>query len=187
MKKHFIPTILFSALFLLTFNPLTLFAQEGGCTASGPVIEVKQVESQKTIVIRFDVSSKEIGPAMGEAFGKLFGFLGSNSIAPAGPPFSVYYSYDPAGNTVFEAGVPVSDTVSGNDEIRYKEFPAMKVVTTQFKGPYDAMEPTYGELYKYVSANGLESDGTAWEVYLTDPSQQNEPKENQTLIYMPVK
>ena len=113
--------------------------------------------------------------------------MGTNSMAPAGPPFLVYYSYNPAGNTVFEAGVPVSSTVTGNEEIIYKEFPAMKVVTTLYKGPYDAMEPIYGELNKYMSANGIETDGTSWEVYLTDPSQLKDQKDNQTIVYFPIK
>jgi effector-binding domain-containing protein len=187
MKKHFLSIILLFSLFIMLFPPFPLFAQEKECTASGPVIEVKQVEAQKTIIVRFDVPSNEIGPAMGKAYEQLFGFLGANSIAPAGPPFAVYYSYNPAGNTVFEAGVPVSTAVTGNEKIVYKEFPAMKVVTTLYKGPYNAMEPTYGELNKYMSAKGIETNGTSWEVYLTDPSQLTDPKDNQTLIYFPVK
>ena len=187
MKKQLVPVVLFGNLFLMIFNPFSLIAQDKECTASDPVIEVKQVEAQKTIVVRFDVPTKEIGPAMGEAYGKLFGFLGANGGVPAGPPFAVYYSYNPAGNTVFEAGVPVSSTVTGNEEIIYKEFPAMKVVTTLYKGPFDAMEPIYGELNKYMSANGIETDGTSWEVYLTDPSQLKDQKDNQTIVYFPIK
>jgi len=187
MKKHFVPAILCFSLSLLLLFPATFFAQEKECTASEPAIEVKQVEAQKTLVVKFDVPSNEVGPAMGKAYEKLFGFLGANSMAPAGPPFSVYYSFNPSGNTVFEAGVPISNTVSGNEEIKYKEFPAMKVVSTQYKGPYDAMEPVYGKLRSYITAKGLETDGTSWEVYLTDPGQITDPKEYQTLIYFPLK
>jgi len=187
MKKHFIQAIFFFGLFFMVLYPFSLLAQEKDCTATDPAIEVKQVDAQKAFVVRFDVPSNEIGSAMGTAYGKLYGFLGANSIAPAGPPFAVYFSFDPAGNTVFEAGVPVSNTISGNEEILYKEFPAMKAVTTQFKGPYDAMEPVYGNLNSYITANKLETDGTSWEVYLTDPSQLSDPKENQTLIYFPLK
>jgi effector-binding domain-containing protein len=188
MKNHFLSITLLFSLFFMLLSPLALFAQDlEECTASGPVIEVKQVDAQNTIVVRFDVSSKEIGPAMGKAFEKLFSFLGTNSMAPAGPPFAVYYSYNPAGNTVFEVGVPVSNAISGNEEIVYKEFPAMKVVTTLYKGPYDAMELIYGEINKYITANGLVTDGTSWEVYLTDPSQVTDPKENQTVVYFPLK
>jgi effector-binding domain-containing protein len=187
MKRHFLPFTLLFSLFFVLLNPFALLAQEMDCTGSDPVIKVKQVDAQKAIVVRFDVPTNEIGPTIGKAYEKLFGFIGANGIIPAGPAFSVYYSFNPAGNTVFEAGVPVSSTVSGNDEIIYKEFPAMKVVTTLYKGPYDAMEPTYGKMNKYITANGLETDGTSWEVYMTDPSQMTDPKENQTIIYIPLK
>jgi effector-binding domain-containing protein len=184
MKKHLFSFILLLGLLL---PPFCLYAQDKDSKAPGSVIKVQQVEVQKTIVVRFDVASSEIGPSMGKAFEKLFGFLGANGIAPVGPPFAVYYSYDPSGHTVFEAGIPVSDTVGGNDEVMYKEFPAMKVVTTQFQGPYDAMEPVYTELFNYIAANGLTSDGTSWEVYLTDPSQVADPKDNLSVIYLPLK
>jgi effector-binding domain-containing protein len=187
MKKHFMSVILFFGFSFVLLNPFTLFAQDKEGKVSDPVIEVKQVEAQKAIVVRFDVPSNKIGSAMGDAYGKLFGFLGTSGIAPAGPVFAVYYSYNPEGNTVFEAGVPLSDSVSGNEEIMFREFPAMKVVMTQYKGPYDAMEPIYTELNKYMSANGLETDGTSWEVYLTNPDQVTDPKDNLTLIYFPLK
>jgi effector-binding domain-containing protein len=188
MKKHFLSiTLLFSLLIMLLY-PLTLFAQEKEeCTASGPLIEVKQVNAQKAIVVRFDVPTSEIGPAMGKAYEKLFGFLGTNSMAPAGPPFAVHYSINPTGNTVFEAGVPVSSSISGNEEIIYKEFPAMKVVSILYRGPYESLETAYGKLNSYIIANGLEAEKISWEIYLTDPSQVTDPKENQTLIYFPLK
>lgn len=188
MKTHFLSIALLFSLLIMLLNPLALFAQEKEeCTASGPVIEVKQVDAQKAIVVRFDVPTNEIGPAMGKAYEKLFGFVGANSITPAGPPFAVHYSINPTGNTVFEAGVPVSSAVSGNTEIIYKEFPAMKVVSILYKGPYESLETAYGKLNSYIIANKLEAERTSWEVYLTDPGQMTNPKENQTLIYFPLK
>jgi effector-binding domain-containing protein len=184
MKNNFISTVILTGVFFLFIHPVSVFSQDKECKS---VIELKQVEAQKTIVIKYDVPTSNIGPSMGTAYERLYGFLMSNNIAPAGPPFSVYYSFDPNGNTVFEAGVPVNGPVNGNDEIVYKEFPAMKVVTTLYKGAYDTMEPVYSELNNYITTNGLESTGTSWEVYLTDPGQGIDPKDNQTLIYFPLK
>jgi len=187
MKKHIASGILLFSLFFMLLSPFALFAQEAECTSPDPVIEVKQMEAQKTVVIRYDVPVNEIGPAMGEAYGKLYGFLGANSIAPAGPPFAVHYSFNPSGNTVFEAGVPVSVVISGKEEIIYKEFPAMKVVSILHKGPYESLETAYGKLNNYITANGLEAEGPSWDIYLTDPGQATDPKDYQTLIYFPVK
>jgi len=42
-------------------------------------------------------------------------------------------------------------------------------------------------LDQYLKDNKLESTGTTWEVYLTDPNEVASPEENQTLIYFPIK
>jgi effector-binding domain-containing protein len=184
MKKRIISLGILAAMFCLFAFSSNVFSQD---KESKSTIEVKQVDALKALVVKFDVPSKDIGPSMGKAYEKLFGFVMSNNVMPAGPPFAIYYSYDPNGNTVFEAGVPVNDTADGNDEIVYREFPAMKAVSTLYKGAYEAMEPVYGELSKYIAINGLEMAGPTWEIYLTDPSQVTDPNDNQTIIYFPVK
>jgi effector-binding domain-containing protein len=171
----------------MIFSTVKTFSQETQSKCSAPSIEVKQVDAQTAIVIKYDVPSANVGPSMGEAYGKLFGFLGSKNMAPAGSPFSVYYSYDPKGNTIFEAGVPVNDSITGTEEILCKKFPAMKVVSTLYKGAYEKMEPVYQQIQDYMKENKLESTGTSWEIYLTDPSQISSPDDNETLIYFPVK
>ena len=149
-------------------------------------IEIKQVEAQKAIVIKLSVPTMEIGPKMGEAYGKLFSHLGMNNLSPAGPPFAVYYEFDPNGNTTFEAGVPVSGDVKAEGEIAFKEYPAMKVVSALYKGGYENMMHAYTSIDKYIKDNKLEKQAPSWEVYLTNPMEVK-PEENQTLIYFPVK
>ncbi|MBN1416056.1 MAG: GyrI-like domain-containing protein [Bacteroidales bacterium] len=182
MKKYFLSVTVLAALFIVLSGSGSVFAQE-----NKTVYEVKQVEALKTVVTKSDIPVNAIGPAMGKAFEKLFGFLASNNLSLAGPPFAVYYSYDPNGNVVFETGVPVNEPVEGNDEIMYKEFPAMKVVSALYTGPYDAMEPFYTEMQNHIVANKMETTGISWEVYLTDPSQVTDPKDNQTMVYFPLK
>lgn len=187
MKNKFFPAILLASLLMMFGSTLEIFSQETAKKCSDITVEIIQVEAQKAIVIKYDVPTANVGPAMGEAYGKLFAFLGSKNAIPAGSPFSVYYSFDPKGNTVFEAGVPVGEEFSGTEEILFKEFPSMKVVSSQFKGAYDKMEPVYQQLSDYIKDNKIETTGTSWEVYLTDPSQMTSPDDNQTLIYFPLK
>jgi effector-binding domain-containing protein len=148
---------------------------------------VKEIDAQKTLVIKANVPSSEIGTKMGEMYGALYAYLQTKGIAPAGAPFAVYYSFDPSGMTEFEAGIPVAEKVEGNENISAKEFPVMKVVSTLYSGAYENMAPVYESLMKYMTDNKLESAGTSWEVYLTDPSLVKDPSENKTLIYFPVK
>jgi len=150
-------------------------------------IEVKEIDAQKALVIKADVPTSAIGEKMGELYGKLFAYIGEKGIQPAGPVFAIYYSYEPEGNVVFKAGVPVASEVEGTGDIIYKEFPAMKAVTTLYTGSYKDIGPVYTEIQKYMEKNELESTGNSWEVYLTNPSEVADPNDNKTLIYFPVK
>ncbi len=150
-------------------------------------IEVKQIDAQKAVVIKITVPSSELMNKMGELYGSLFGYLGTNSIQPAGAPFAVYYEYNPQGNVTMEAGVPVSAEVKDADNIKYKEYPAMKVVSTLYVGPYDKVGPTYELIQKYLKDNNLQQAGATWEVYLTNPQEEQDQSKYQTMIYFPVK
>ncbi len=149
--------------------------------------ETKEIGVQKTVVITMTVPSSQIGTKMGEAYGKLFGYLGQKGIQPAGAPFAVYTQYDPKGNTTFEAGVPVANKIEAAGDIAYKEYPAMKVLSTLYKGAYENVGPVYEAMEKYMKDKGMQSTMVAWEIYLTDPSQVTNPDDNQTLIYFPLK
>jgi len=150
-------------------------------------IEIKEIDAQKALVIKADVPTSAIGEKMGELYGKLFAYIGEKGIQPAGPVFAIYYSYEPEGNVVFKAGVPVASEVEGTGDIFYEEFPVMKVVSTLYTGSYDKMESVYTQIQKYMEENELESTGNSWEVYLTDPSKVKNPNDNKTLIYFPIK
>lgn len=164
----------------------TVVAQEQVKCSGEPKIEIKHIEAQKALVVKADVPTSEIGPKMGELYGLLFGYLGQNQLQPAGPAFAVYYSFDPQGNTVFEAGVPILAKTKGNGEVFYKEFEGMNAVSTLYIGPYEKMEPVYIALDKFIKDNNLKEKGISWEVYLTDPMAEPDPNKYQTLIYFPV-
>jgi effector-binding domain-containing protein len=165
-----------------------IFSQEKQASeAAMPKIEIKQVDVQKAVIIKAEVAASEVGSKMGEIYGKLFAYLDQNGITSSGSPFAVYYTFDPNGKTIFEAGIPVSSKVKGNNEITYKEYPAMKVVSLLYIGSYESMTPCYEKLSKYMTDNGLKGTGSSWEVYLTDPQEETDKSKYQTIIYLPVK
>ncbi|HEY4784513.1 MAG TPA: GyrI-like domain-containing protein [Bacteroidales bacterium] len=184
MKTKMSVTGICIALAVMLNTPFKVTAQSSPTT---PKIEVKEVNAQKALTIKVSVPTNTIGQKMGELYGKLFGHLGENSLQPAGAPFAVYYSFDPNGNTEFEVGVPVSTETKGTDEIKYKEYPAMKVISTLYVGPYEKMGPVYEALKKYAADNKLETQPATWEVYLTDPMKETDTSKYQTLIYYVIK
>lgn len=177
-------------LIVLTFISVsitTVNAQSKDKQTGKSEIEVKSIEAQKTLVIKAETTMEEIGPKMGELYGKLFGYLEAKGIQPISPPFAVYYKWDlEKGITVFEVGVPIAQKDEGTEEIKYKEFPAMKVVSKFYQGPYEKMEPVYTEIEQYIKDNNLKMAGTVWDIYLTDPEEVTDPNQYQTIVYYTV-
>ncbi|NBC84081.1 MAG: hypothetical protein GVY19_11990 [Bacteroidetes bacterium] len=150
-------------------------------------IEVKDMDGMKAVILQATVPSQQIGQKMPEMFGKLYGYLGQHQIQPAGPAFSVYFSYDPEGDTKMAVGAPVGSKVKTEGEFKYREFPKAKAVSTLYKGPYEEMGPVYDELMAYLDKNELSSTGQAWEVYITNPEEVKDPDEYETMIYFTIK
>lgn len=184
MKTKFSIFTFVIALAVICSTSVTLSAQ---ANAKVPKIERKDVAAQKALTIKVAVPSKAIQQKMGELYGKLYSYLGTHNIQPAGVPFAIYYTYDPKGNTEFEVGIPIASAVTGNEEIKFKELPAMKVLAALYVGPYENSGPVYEALMKYAKDNKLETSPAMWEVYLTDPSKETDPAKYQTLIYYVLK
>lgn len=177
--------------FGLIFSVASLNAQTLGTAqqpnAQSPVFEIKSLDAQKAFTMKAEVQTSEISAKMGEMYKKLYSYLGENHIQPVGPPFAVYYSFDPSGKTVFEAGVPVASVQKSPTDIVFKEYPAMKVLKTLYVGEYEKMAPVYEKMEQYLKDQKLESTNMVWEVYLTDPATVKSPADNQTLIYYCIK
>jgi effector-binding domain-containing protein len=68
----------------------------------------------------------------------------------------------------------------------YKEYPAMKVLSTLYVGPYKKEGPIYEMMQKYMKDNNLQYTCVPWEFYLT-PQHEKDPNKLQTLIYFQLK
>ena len=181
-----VQTVLLSLVMILV-SVARINAQDEEKKWSNTPFEIKTIEAQKALVMKADVPMSDISAKMGEIYQSTFSYVMQNNIQPAGPAIAVYYSWDPEGNIVFEAGVPVTGEVNGQGDILLKEYPEMKALTTLYTGSYEDMEPIYGELMEYIKDKELEWTGTTWEVYLTDPEKVKDPSMNKTLIYFCLK
>lgn len=176
----------FIVLLVMGIYSWTVLAQESEECKTKTKIDVKDMQAQKALVIKADIPTSEVGPKMGEIYEYLFNYMGQNQINPVGPPFAVYLSFDPEGNTVFEAGLPVAEETAGSGEVEYREYPATKTVSMLYTGPYEKMVPAYEKIMQYVSENNLKWKGMSWEIYLTDPSEEPDPEKYQTIISFPI-
>ncbi len=149
-------------------------------------IEVTEIEASKALIIRAITPSGEISAKLGELYQALMDCINEYEIQTVGPPFAKYYSWDPEGDTDLEAGVPVEEGAECEGDIQFVELPACKVVTSLHVGPYESLGPVYEAIQEYIDKKGLKINGAVWEVYLTDPSTEPDPKNYKTQVYFPV-
>jgi effector-binding domain-containing protein len=179
--------ILLAGVILSGLSINTARAQDTEATWSNTPFEVKEIDPVKALIIKAEIPMSEIGTKMGELYGLLYAYLETANIKPIGPPFAVYYTWDPEKNIVFEAGVPVEKKIKTDETVSYKEYEGMNALTTKYTGAYEAMEPVYTKLMEYMQTEKLESAGVSWEVYLTDPHEVESQDLNQTIIYFQLK
>jgi len=143
-----------------------------------PVV-VERVD-QPYVAISADVTIAALPATLPPLLPRVFGWLGANGIAPAGPPFFRYVVVDMASELTVEVGVPVADVVSVADgePVMAGVLPGGKYVTAMYVGDPSGLAGATGQLLAWAERAGLEWDATndSWgcrlEEYLTDPAVQ---------------
>ena len=114
-----------------------------------------------------------------DRFGEVFAWLGRRGIEPTGPVFFKYNVINMPGPMHLEAGVPIAESVEGDDDVRTGELPAGRYVTVRHVGHPDSLMQATADLLAWAESEGLEFDqadvpeGHSWasrtEWYFSDP------------------
>ncbi len=128
---------------------------------------------------------------MGQMLPAVFGYMKQNNLPMTGKPFTLYNEYnEEQGTAIFSCGIPTRDKVVTPKEspILCDFLPRQKAVKTTLKGNYTNLKEAWETAYKYLKDNNLEpnADSAPFEVYVTDPSQQLNPANWITEIYVPI-
>ena len=95
------------------------------------------VSDDSVYMDRFDV--------IADRFGEVFAWLGQRGIEPVGPVFFKYNVINMPGPMHLEAGVPIAETVEGDDAVSTSSLPAGRYVTVRHHGhPDSLMQATAG-------------------------------------------
>jgi effector-binding domain-containing protein len=149
-------------------------------------IESRTLDAQPTLVVRGKVATSEIKEFLGRAYHLVAARADECGAHFTGPPFARYRALD-AEFTEFEveAGFPVVVQVPCRGEVEPSELPGGTAAATVHIGPYDAMQPAYEAMLRWIEARGWQPDGPAWEVYLSDPASEPDPAQWRTEIIQP--
>jgi effector-binding domain-containing protein len=153
-----------------------------------PQIQVRA--AQHYAAIPAAVPMDGISAAADQAYPALFGWLASQGIPPAGPPFIRYLVIDMARELQLELGVPIAAPIAVSGHIQSGTLPAGRYAVLRHTGPYDGLVASNAALQQWAADHGIEFDASeangvsTWrgraEHYLTDPSQEPDPAKWET-------
>ena len=114
----------------------------------------------------------EIGPAMGSGLGEVWRFMESHGIAPVGGAVAVYHDYSPDEMT-FRTGFIVTraDLAKAAGDVKGAVTPAGRTVYGRHTGSYSGIPAAYGDMHRFVQAEGLRFTAPTWEVYPNSPEE----------------
>ena len=116
-------------------------------------------------------------------YGKLFKKIAVDKLTMSGAPMVLFHSaeYSPAGLDT-EFAIPVQEYVTGT-----RDFSPGLCLKTVVRGAYTELSSVYAKQIKWAEKEGYQNTNALFEVYLTDPSQIEDVKDNITEVYYPVK
>lgn len=128
---------------------------------------------------------EEIAGTLGSLFGTVHKWAAERGIELLGPPTTLYTEMGSERITL-AAGVAVPSGTNGDGEVLVTVLPAGRAAVTMHVGPYDRLGETHAAVEAFLKEEGLELDGAAREVYITDPGEVEDPEEWQTEVIWPV-
>jgi effector-binding domain-containing protein len=143
-------------------------------------IQLADLQEQHVALVRGHISITEIPEFLGGAFTEVPAVAARQGRHLAGAPFG-RYRFAPDGTLDVEAGFPVSGVVTPAGRVEPSALPGGTVARTLHVGSYDTVADAYEAAESYLTRNGYEPTGPAWECYLDDP----DVAQPRTEVFMP--
>ena len=145
---------------------------------------IRPTTKQHTASIKMTRPVSQIGPAMGEAFPKIYHAVVSAGMEPAGMPLARYFDFGEE-ETTFECAIPVPSPFTPSGEVEASSVGGDEAVFGIHVGSYESIGQTWAEMMAWVTEQGRAPAGPTWEVYIDDP-QEVAPDQLKTELYIPL-
>jgi len=152
-----------------------------------PGIKIVELTSSPAISVKDSVRMEDLGVFMETFMTQLYMYAMRQEANITGHAYSIYYNWDPDGLILVEAGIPVSETLPGEDMIKPARLPGGKAVKAIYRGPYEEMAVVYEALEQYMTVMKYEPVGLAYEVYVVSADTEPDPAKYETHVYFPIK
>lgn len=148
-------------------------------------IDVKLVDvpSMNLLYIRKSIPLQDFPSEYSKCYEKLFRRIAIDKLTMAGSPMVLFHSdeFTPSGLDT-EFAIPIKEYVKGT-----RDFEPGLCLKTVVHGEYSELTSVYTKQTEWAEREGYKNTDALFEVYVTDPSQVQSPKDNITEVYYPVK
>ena len=147
--------------------------------------QIIQTETRQTAVIKLLVPSAKIRDFMGPGIQELMAAVAAQGITPTGPWFTHHFKR-PKENFDFEISVPVARPVTPAGRVTPGIWPAMKLIRTVYRGPYEGLPQAWPEFEAWVKNSGHAVTEDFWECYNVGPESGPDGSKYETELNWPL-
>lgn len=148
---------------------------------SYPDPEIVEMQPQNLAAIRERLPFDELPALYDRAFPLIFAALEKQGLTPIAPPIGVTHDMSD-GVMDLSVTVPVEREIETDGEVHALTLPAGRFAQLLVKGGYDRLGDGYTHLMAWLEANNETVGDYMWEQYLTEPTPEGNPDDNETLI-----
>jgi len=127
--------------------------------------------------------------AVGDAYGLVGVFMGTQGLTQSGPPVAVITAESNDGYAI-DAGIPFNPpptlSPTTDPDVRIGATPQGRALKLVHKGAYAGLEPLLAKAKAYMALRKLDRGGPIWEVYVSDPGT-TDTAEVETDVYLLLK
>ena len=149
-------------------------------------INLTHVAEKNVYASRSKTTVDKIGNILSDSYQKIIMQMIKDKQVQLSQPIAFYHKWDGT-NVDIEAAIHVANIGGSTSDVSSKTIPASYAVKGTHLGPYNASQPVYDAIKKYIKDAGLTQNGAPYEVYVTDPTKESDPSNWITEIYFPIK
>ena len=136
----------------------------------GYQFELTDEKTLPVLSMRVRTAVANLKNEFGRVYGEILKYLEETGETTEGPAFGAYYNLDME-NLDLEIGFIMPKVVPGKGDIQAGSIPGGKQVSYLYKGAYEEMEPVYNAMAEWMTEQGLEPNGIAYEYYYNSPAE----------------
>ena len=149
-------------------------------------LEVVIWESQPYVYIIDSCKLSDISTKLGEVYGEIYHFLASQGTMSINQPFAKYLRFPhktgDENKVVLQAGAFMETEIETEGRLQIGFTSEGKTLQASHFGVYETAGLTHDDMKKYCNDNGYTIKGSAYEMYITDPSLEPNPANWETKV-----